>query len=71
MLNSSPFIFPLIYYAYSFNKKSPLSNTPSKITLIAFDSNNETNPNVFNRVCVVRTDGSRKSPNGKDVLYNW
>lgn len=43
----------------SFNKKSPPSSTRSKITLIASDSSNSSNPNDFNRVYVVRTKYSR------------
>ncbi len=56
---------------YSFSKKSPLFNTPSSITFTASDCNNLSNENVFSRVCVVRTDGCKKSPNGNDVRYNW
>lgn len=44
---------------------------PSKIAFTASDSSNSSNVNDFKRACVVRTDGSRKFPNGKDVLNNW
>jgi aryl-alcohol dehydrogenase-like predicted oxidoreductase len=56
---------------HSFNKKSPLFTTPSRITFTASDCNSLSNENVFRRACVVRTEGSRKSPNGRDVRYNW
>jgi hypothetical protein len=56
---------------YSFNKKSSPSNTPFAITFMTSDLINSSNSNDFKRVCVVRTEGSRKSPNGKDVLNNW
>ena len=61
-------------YSYDFqllNKKSPPSNTPSKITFTASASDKASNPNDFKRVCVVRTDGMRNRANGRDVLNNW
>ena len=58
-------------YFYSPNKKSPPSNTPSLITFTDSDLTSSFNANDFNLVCVVRTDGSRNSPNGRDVLNNW
>jgi len=61
-----------VFY-FSSRKKSPPSNTPLVITFIASDltGNNASNSNDFNLVCVVRTDGSRNSPNGRDVRNNW
>jgi hypothetical protein len=56
---------------YPVNKKSPPSNMPSLITFTDSEPVNSSNPNDFNLVCVVLTDGSRNSPNGNDVLNNW
>src|SRR6266487_6600792 len=63
----------LVVKNYSFNKKSPLFSKPSNIASIAFEfsGDNSSNSNDFNLVCVVRTDGSRKFPNGNDVRNNW
>lgn len=44
---------------------------PFEIVLRASDLANSSNSNDFNLVCVVRTDGSRNFPNGRDVLNNW
>ena len=59
----------LIFYSRS--RKSPSFEIPSKIARTASDSSKASSSNDFSLVCVVRTDGSKKSPNGSEVRNNW